>query len=208
MLQPTLEPKSSRQEDGPIVSAVTRRRKSRTAATTTREKKLPKKQPAPLLLPASDEIRNCKTRTPVITGEAYYKGMLPVDGILIGQMGPGVAGLGVRQKARSVFASQPELAGEINFEDIVRVNGHIAGTVYSKSGTLIVDSDATVEAHIDVAVAVIGGTVRGDIVARDRIELGPCATIYGNIWTRSLAIKDGAFFDGACSMIDDALTVE
>ena len=208
MLQPTLEPKTERQEDGPIVSAVIHRRKSRTPATTTREKKLPKKRPAPLLLPASDETKNCKTRMPVITGEAYYKGMLPVDGILVGQMGPGVAGVSVRQKARSVFASQPELAGEINFEDMVRVNGHIAGTVYSKSGTLIVDSDATVEAHIDVAVAVIGGTVRGDIVARDRIELGPCATIYGNIWTRSLAIKDGASFDGVCSMIEDPQTVE
>jgi cytoskeletal protein CcmA (bactofilin family) len=56
-------------------------------------------------------------------------------------------------------------------------------------------------------VAVIGGTVHGDIVAHQRIELGPCAKIYGNIWTRSLAVKDGAFFDGVCTMIDDRTSV-
>jgi cytoskeletal protein CcmA (bactofilin family) len=139
---------------------------------------------------------------PVITGEAYYKGMMPVDGMLVGHLTGHHGSLGVKQKARSFFGSQPELAGEIKFADMVRVNGHIAGTVYSKSGTLIVDSSATVDAQIDVAVAVIGGTVHGDIVAHERIELGPCAKIFGNIWTRSLAVKDGAFFDGVCTMIE------
>lgn len=207
MLQPTRESKNERQEvTAAIVSVVAHRPESNTAAIV-REKTALKKQPAPLLPPAAAE-KNHQIRQPVITGQAHYKGMLPVDGYLIGQVGAHASGLAVRQKARSVFASQPELAGEITFEDMVRVNGHIAGTVYSKSGTLIIDSSATVEAHIDVAVAVIGGTVRGDIVARDRIELGPCATIYGNIWTRSLAIKDGAFFDGVCTMIEDAQTAE
>jgi cytoskeletal protein CcmA (bactofilin family) len=142
-----------------------------------------------------------QTRLPVITGEVHYKGILPVDGVLVGQPGSNGGSLGVRQKSGSVFASQPELSGEINFREMMRVNGHITGTVYSKQGTLIVDSTATVEANVDVALAVIGGTVRGDIVAHERIELGPEAKIYGNIWTRSIAIKDGAVFDGVCTMI-------
>ena len=154
------------------------------------------------VLPVPKESRNCQTRTPVIMGEAHYKGMLSVDGVLVGQLGGNGGSLGVRQKSGSVFASQPELSGEINFRDMVRVNGHIAGTVYSNSGTLIVDTTATVDANIDVAVAVISGTVRGDIVARQRIELGPSAIIHGNICTRSIAIKDGAFFDGVCTMIE------
>ena len=86
---------------------------------------------------------------------------------------------------------------------MVRVNGHIAGTVYSKKGTLIVDSSARVDADVDVAVAVIGGTVNGDIVAHERVELGSAARIRGNIWTRSISIKSGAIFEGVCRMIDD-----
>ncbi|MDQ1728290.1 MAG: hypothetical protein QOD33_415 [Pyrinomonadaceae bacterium] len=159
----------------------------------------------PLATPVSAGLSspsNCQTRIPVITGEAHYKGLLPVDGVLLGQLGGNGGSLGIRQRSGSAFASQPELSGEINFRDLVRVNGHIAGTVYSQSGTLIVDSTATVEANVDVAVAVIGGTVRGDIVAHERIELGPAAKIYGNIWTRSIAIKDGALFDGVCTMME------
>ena len=53
-----------------------------------------------------------------------------------------------------------------------------------------------------MAVAVIDGTVHGDIVALERVEIGPCAKIYGNIWKRSIGIKDGAIFDGVCTMIE------
>ena len=156
---------------------------------------------APVFLPVPKESKNSQTRVPVITGEVHYRGILPIDGVVVGQLGSNGGSLGVRQKSGSVFASQPELSGEIQFRDMLRVNGHIAGTVYSKSGTLIVDTTATVDAKVEVAVAVIGGTVRGDIVAHERIEIGPAARIYGNIWTRSIAIKDGAVFDGICTMI-------
>jgi cytoskeletal protein CcmA (bactofilin family) len=111
--------------------------------------------------------------------------------------------LAVRQKSSTVFSRGPELSGEISFRDVVRVNGHIAGTVYSERGTLMVDEMARVDANIEVAVAVINGTINGDIVAYQRVEIGPGAKIYGNIWTRSIAIKDGAVFEGVCTMIED-----
>lgn len=91
---------------------------------------------------------------------------MAVDGVLGGQFSGNNGSLGVRQKSASVFAAQPELSGEISFRDMVRVNGHIAGTIYSKRGTLIVDVHATVEANVEVAVAVINGTVHCDIVCR------------------------------------------
>lgn len=148
------------------------------------------------------EIKDFQPKLPVITGEIQFKGLLPVDGTLSGQIG--TAGcLNLKQRSSPVFATQPELAGEITFRDMVRVNGHVAGTIYSQTGTLIVDQSARVEANVDVAVAVIAGTVRGDIIARDRVELGPASKIYGNIWTRSLVIKNGAIFEGVCRMISD-----
>jgi len=86
---------------------------------------------------------------------------------------------------------------------MVRVNGCLAGTVYSKKGTLIIDISARVDAHVEVAVAIIGGTVNGDIVAHERVEIGPNAKIYGNIWTRSIEIKNGAIFEGICTMMPE-----
>ncbi len=157
----------------------------------------------PVLVPVRKDVASYQTRTPVITGEAHYKGMLPIDGIVTGQLGANGGSLGIRQRSSSYIASRPELSGEISFRDMLRVNGHIAGTVYSSKGTLIVDNSAVVDANIDVATAIISGTVNGDIVAHQRVELTACARIHGNIWTRSIAIKDGAVFDGLCTMIGD-----
>jgi len=157
---------------------------------------------APGAVPIPKESNGFQARVPVIVGEVHYKGTLAIDGLLGGQVSGNNGSLGVRQKSGSAFASRPELSGEISFRDMVRVNGHIAGTIYSKKGTLIVDIQATVEANVEVAVAVINGRVHGDIVAQERVEIGPSAQIYGNIWTRSIGIKDGAIFDGVCTMIE------
>jgi len=149
------------------------------------------------------EPRDVQTRVPLITGEAQCRGTMVVDGPLSGQLAGSHGCLMVKQKSNSFFGSAPEFDGEITFKDMVRVNGHIAGSVNSHGGTLIVDIGAVVDANIDVGVAVVCGQVTGDIVARDRVEIGPAARIYGNIWTRSIIIKNGAIFEGICHMLDD-----
>lgn len=127
---------------------------------------------------------------------------MAVDGLLCGQMGPG-SGVNLKQKASGSFLSEAELAGEFTFKDMIRVNGRIEGSIHSQAGTLIIDTGANVEANVDVAVAVIGGTLKGDLVARERVELGPASKIYGNIRTRSIVIKDGAIFEGVCRMVEE-----
>lgn len=147
-------------------------------------------------------IAKFKPRAPVIIGEAAYTGMMAVEGGLCGQLGANGGALGVRQRTKSsFFGSGPELNGELIFKDMLRVNGHIAGHVQSHNGTLIVDSMARLDADVEVAVAVIGGTVNGDIVAHQRVEVGPEARIRGNIWTQSIAIQPGAIFEGVCRML-------
>lgn len=141
-------------------------------------------------------------RVPVITGEVTYRGYLPIDGVVTGQMSATGGGLTIKQRPRNGRTEpEPELDGEISFKDMLRVNGHISGRVHSEKGTLIVDASARVDAFIEVAVAVIGGTVNGDIVGRERVELGPNAVINGNISTPKLAIKPGATFQGDCRML-------
>jgi cytoskeletal protein CcmA (bactofilin family) len=58
-----------------------------------------------------------------------------------------------------------------------------------------------VDANIEVAIAMIHGTVNGDIIASTRLELGRAARLTGNIQTASLMIEPGATFEGSCKMI-------
>ena len=92
------------------------------------------------------------------------------------------------------------VTGEANFKAMMRVDGHLSGRVSSSSGTLIVGANGKVDANIEVAVAIIHGTINGDIIATQRLELGRAAKVNGNIQTPSLIIEQGAVFEGSCKM--------
>jgi cytoskeletal protein CcmA (bactofilin family) len=99
------------------------------------------------------------------------------------------------------------VTGEANFKAMMRVDGHLSGRINSASGTLIVGANGKVDANVEVAVAVVHGTVNGDIIATQRLELGRAAKLNGNIQTASLMIEPGALFEGNCKMLKMNATV-
>jgi cytoskeletal protein CcmA (bactofilin family) len=97
--------------------------------------------------------------------------------------------------------SGTELTGETTFKAMLRVDGHLSGKISSSSGTLIVGATGKIDANVEVAVAVVHGTVNGDIIASQRLELGRASKVNGNIQTPSLVIEQGGIFEGNCKMI-------
>lgn len=93
------------------------------------------------------------------------------------------------------------LTGETSFQAMLRVDGHLVGSISSDSGTLIVGTNGQVDANVSVSTATINGTVNGDIVATERIQLGRTAKVMGNIQTPRLTIEDGALLEGGCTMM-------
>ena len=93
------------------------------------------------------------------------------------------------------------LTGEANFRGMLRVDGRLTGRVASQDGTLLVGTNGQVDADIEVAIATINGTVNGDIIATERLEMGRAAHVKGNIQTPSLMIEQGAIFEGSCRML-------
>lgn len=93
------------------------------------------------------------------------------------------------------------LTGETNFQMMLRVDGHLTGTVTSDGGTLIIGSTGQVDANIAVSVANINGTVNGDVIASERVQIGRTGRVVGNVITPKLVVEDGAIFEGSCSMM-------
>src|SRR5687768_1059157 len=93
------------------------------------------------------------------------------------------------------------LTGETNFQMMLRVDGHLTGTVTSDGGTLIVGTNGQVDANVSVGVATINGVVNGDVIASEKIQLGRTARVMGNIGTPKLVIGEGGVFEGGCNMI-------
>lgn len=93
------------------------------------------------------------------------------------------------------------LTGDTSFQMMLRVDGHLTGTVSSEGGTLIVGGNGQLDANVSVGVAQVNGTINGDVTATEKIQLGRTAKVVGNISTPKLVIEDGAMFEGGCTML-------
>jgi len=87
--------------------------------------------------------------------------------------------------------------GRLNFVGTLAMNGQFRGERLS-SDTLLVGENGEVEAAIEAGVAIISGQIRGNITARNRVELRRTARIYGNIVTPVLVLEEGVVIDGQC----------
>lgn len=103
--------------------------------------------------------------------------------------------------------SATAFTGEATFKAMMRIDGQLSGRISSSSGTLVVGTNGKVDANIEVAVATIHGTVNGDIIATQRLELGRSAKVNGNIQAPSLIIEQGALFEGSCKMTQPAAAI-
>ena len=100
------------------------------------------------------------------------------------------------------------LTGETEFHAMLRVDGRLIGTVTSEGGTLIIGTNGQVDANVMVAAAMVNGTVNGDVIATEKLQLGRTARVLGNISSPRLIIEEGAILEGSCSMLKARETQE
>jgi cytoskeletal protein CcmA (bactofilin family) len=100
------------------------------------------------------------------------------------------------------------LSGETEFNAMLRVDGHLVGTVTSEAGTLIIGTNGQVDANVSVAAAMINGSVNGDVIASEKLQLGRTARVLGNIQSPRLIIEEGAILEGSCNMLKARETLE
>ena len=91
------------------------------------------------------------------------------------------------------------MTGELHFEDTFRIDGRFTGKVVS-DGVLIVGDRGDVDGEIRVCRVYVSGTVRGALRASERVEITAVGKVLADVYTPSLTIEDGAFFEGRCSM--------
>ncbi len=91
------------------------------------------------------------------------------------------------------------MTGELHFEDTFRIDGRFTGTIVS-DGDLIIGDRGDVDGEIRVCRVYVSGTVRGALRASERVEVTAAGKVLADVYTPSLTIDDGAFFEGRCSM--------
>jgi cytoskeletal protein CcmA (bactofilin family) len=98
-----------------------------------------------------------------------------------------------------VVGAGARFEGLFSFQGAVRLEGRLKGKVIAR-GLLWIGEAADVRARIEVDELIVAGAVRGEIVARERVQLLPTARVGGAIRTQRLMVAEGALFEGRLQM--------
>lgn len=101
---------------------------------------------------------------------------------------------------KTTLGVQTVFNGTIKFKDSLKILGRCEGRIESQ-GSLSIEPSAEVTADISVGSIVVGGIVRGNIEAFEKVEVLSTGKIYGNICTAKLKMSDGVVFDGKVEML-------
>jgi cytoskeletal protein CcmA (bactofilin family) len=94
-----------------------------------------------------------------------------------------------------------KVSGKLHFDAPAKIEGEVEGEI--SASELIVAEGAVVKAHIAVGRLTVAGSVSGEIVANERVELVSTARVRCTISTPKLVLNEGALFDGDCKMPRD-----
>lgn len=100
---------------------------------------------------------------------------------------------------RSFFSPGSRIEGNLEIEGEVTLQGQISGKVVG-TGLVTIGDQANVRANVYAPTVVVEGTLRGEIHARDRLELRRAAKVNGIVRAPRIRIDEGAFFEGECKM--------
>ncbi len=89
--------------------------------------------------------------------------------------------------------------GTLSFQGSVRIDGIFEGDIVS-GNTLVLGEQAEVKGTVTVDEVIISGSFAGTVMAANRIAIKQMAKVQADLKTPSLAIEEGAVFNGTISM--------
>jgi cytoskeletal protein CcmA (bactofilin family) len=87
--------------------------------------------------------------------------------------------------------------GEITGNEDLAIDGSVEGLVHLEDRKLTVGASARLTADIIAREVVVYGNVKGNLRARDRIEIKKDGSVVGDLTTARIMIEDGAYFKGS-----------
>ena len=85
--------------------------------------------------------------------------------------------------------------GELRFKGLARIAGQMKGAIKG-AGRLIIESSAQISADITTDHLVLLGALKGTVKAKT-VLMAPPAQFSGEVFSPSLTIKEGVFFEGS-----------
>lgn len=106
----------------------------------------------------------------------------------------------VNSTATAVIGPKITFKGEIIGEEDLLVQGKVEGSIDLKGNHLIIGQQGVVKANLMAKTITIEGTVEGDLIGQERIEIKASSNVKGNLIATRVTLEDGAKFRGSIDM--------
>jgi cytoskeletal protein CcmA (bactofilin family) len=98
-----------------------------------------------------------------------------------------------------LIGPEMRIEGELRSRTTIDFAGTLEGFI-SGDGLVRVRRGASITGNVSAEACVVEGRVDGDLQIRGTVELRPSCHVTGDITARSVAIADGAVFEGGITM--------
>src|SRR6202011_5531418 len=96
--------------------------------------------------------------------------------------------------------------GDLEFAGGLHLDGSIAGNVRAdpaEGSSLSISETGSIEGNVEAVNVMLNGTVRGNILARERVVLGAPARVQGNVYYGVIEMTLGAQIMGKLTRVSD-----
>ncbi len=100
-------------------------------------------------------------------------------------------------RATARLGASLHVKGEISGNEDLLIDGSVEGLITLDERKLTVGPSAKVTADIIAREVVVYGNVKGNLRAKDKIEIKKDGSVNGDLTTSRIMIEDGAYFKGS-----------
>ena len=99
------------------------------------------------------------------------------------------------EDVKTLIADDVEITGSLKCSGGVKLAGKINGDL-TCGGEVLVEKSAAIKGNVTAASLVVLGMIKGNVVAKERIELRGTARVAGDIRGRRLVVEEGVTLIG------------
>ncbi|SFB81540.1 Polymer-forming protein [Parapedobacter composti] len=103
-----------------------------------------------------------------------------------------------RGSSFNLIANGTEITGDIRTTGDLRIDGQIIGNV-TCTAKLVIGESGEIKGNIHCQSGEISGSVQGQIITKEVLQLNHSASIQGDIEAMRFIVEDGASINGRCT---------
>src|SRR5580765_8510051 len=130
---------------------------------------------------------------------------LPPTGVQVASQGPRPTSRGSGNEAATVIGAGLTITGNLESKGEVQVEGEVQGDVHAQH--IVIGERARITGALIAEEIVVRGNVQGSIRG-NAVTFQSSSRVEGDVFHKSLAIEQGAFFEGKSRRSDDPMSVQ